>query len=344
MIYFKILWSITESLIIIIVVFGFSKTIIRSISIKKIFYQITQPLSKSAIRSISFLVFFSLSFLIFNLFFISENIILKTSSKIQTSEATLIARLSYLRQITEYDRKLLQRLKYLDGRLLYVLYGPSALGLCEWCEIEIPATFLYYLIPHIFLYYLINLGIILLSISTLFDGTIKSWEKLAPIITFSFFIIELIVLKTYDWKSNENITSSFDINWIYWKLNKYRTLFIIVLDLFVAVVIWFTDINVLYQIPSKEKQLLLSINNLEESINRIRALTIINRAVITDEFLQKQKMEFYQHEKKRLKELDNSIIAKYNMKNMILENNVKNFVEEIENYAENLVEYLDTMH
>ncbi|KTW32217.1 uncharacterized protein T551_00899 [Pneumocystis jirovecii RU7] len=308
------------------------------------FYQITQPLSKSAIRAITFLVFFSLSFLIFNFWLISENIILKTSSKIYTSEATLKTRLNHLRQITEYDQKLLERLKCLNGRLLYVLYGPSALGLCEWCEIETPITFLYYIIPHILLHYLINLGIILLSTSVLFEGTVKLWENLASTITFFFFIVELIVLKTYDWKSNEHIDSTLNINWIHWKLNKYRTFFIIALDLFVALIIWFADTNQLHQMPTKEKQLLLSINNLEESINRIRALTIINRAVIIDEFLQKQKMEFYQQEKKRLKELNDSISIKSNMKNTTFENNVKNSIEEIENYAENLVEYLDMMH
>ncbi|KAG5440730.1 hypothetical protein PCK2_000166, partial [Pneumocystis canis] len=95
-------------------------------------------------------------------------------------------------------------------------------------------------------------------------------------VTFCLFILELILLNTYDWKSNAHISSTLDINWIHWKLKKYRTFSIITLDIFVAFIIWLIDTNISYQMPIKE-QLVSSINNLEESINRIRALTIIKK-------------------------------------------------------------------
>ncbi|KAG4305136.1 hypothetical protein PORY_001306 [Pneumocystis oryctolagi] len=342
MIYLGVLWHLKELLVIIIILFILLKAVSYFIS-KKIFYRLSQPLSKSAIRAIAFLVSFSLFFLILNsLLLVPENIILKTSSKIQTPGITLAARLSHLRQITEYDQKLLQRLKHLNGRLLYVLYGPSTLGLCEWCEIETPITFLYYTIPHVLLYYLINLGAIQLSVSTLFGKTINPWGKLVFIITLVFFISELITLKMYDWESNAYTASALDINWIHWKLNKYRLYFTIILNLFVAFIIWINDTNVWCQMPSKEEQLHFSIKNLEESINRIRTLSIINRVAIEDEFLQKQKLEFCQR-KKQLKELDDRN-ARNRRKNMIPHNNMKNFVTEIENYVESLIEHLDMIH
>ncbi|EMR09887.1 hypothetical protein PNEG_01648 [Pneumocystis murina B123] len=312
---------------------------IYSILIKKIFYQLKRPLSKSTIRAISFLFLSSLFFLIFELsLFFPENIILKTSSGIQTPEITLIARLTRLRRITEYDWKLLHRLKSLNGRLLYVLYGPSTLGLCEWCEIETPSTFLYYTIPHVFLCYLVNLGIIYLSISVLSEKIGKLLKKLIFIILFLFFILELIMLNIYDWKSNAYINSASNINWIHWNLKKYRLFLIVTLNLSVAFIIWVINTNILYQIPNKERQLIFSINNLEESINRIRALVIMKRALIKDTFLQEQKMKFYQE--KRLKELSDSMNVK-DIKKKISHDNMKKILEEIENYAENLIKYMD---
>ncbi|KAG4302041.1 hypothetical protein PCANB_001934 [Pneumocystis canis] len=343
MINFEVLWSIIQSLITIITTFILFQTIIRFISIKKIFYQL-KPVSKSAFQAIVVLLFFSLFSFIFNLSFVSENIILKTSSGIQTPESILTTRLNNLRQITEYDKKILQRLKHLNGRLLYVLYGPSALGSCEWCEIETPVTFLYYTIPHVLLYYLVNFGIIRFSTSTLFKKVEKPWGKLASIITFFLFILELILLNTYDWKSNAHISSSLDINWIHWKLKKYRSFLIIILDIFIAFVIWLIDTNVWCLMPTKEEQLIFSINNLKESINRIRALTIIKKVVSRDIFLQEQKMKFYQQEKKRLEELDNDINIKNAENNTISQNETKKFLKEIENYAENLIKYLDMKH
>ncbi|QSL65725.1 hypothetical protein MERGE_000003 [Pneumocystis wakefieldiae] len=313
--------------------------IVYSILINKIFYRLKRPLSKSTIWSISFLFFSSLFFLIFELFLFSEeNIILKTSSGIQTPEITLIARLNRLRRITEYDRKLLHRLKSLDGRLLYVLYGPSTLGLCEWCEIETPLTFLYYTIPHLFLYYLLNLGIIYLSISILSEKIGKILRKLVFIILFFFFISELIILNTYDWKSNEYNNSPLDIYWIHWDLRKYRLFLILTLNLSIAFIIWVINAIISHQMPSKEKQLIFSINNLEESINRICALVIMKKALLKDAFLQEQKMRFYQE--KRLKELNNTMNIN-DIKKRISHDNMKKILEEVENYAENLIKHMD---
>ncbi|KTW26032.1 hypothetical protein T552_03301 [Pneumocystis carinii B80] len=312
--------------------------IIHSILIKKIFYRLKRFFSKPTIRAISFLFFSSLVFLILELFFfLPENIILKTSSEIQTSEITLIARLARLRRITEYDQKLLSRLKTLDGRLLYILYGPSTLSLCEWCEIETPLTFLYYTIPHVFLYYILNLGIIYLSISILSEKNRKLLRKLIFIILFVFFIMELIMLNIYDWKSNAYINSALDIDWIHWNLKKYRLFLMIILNLSVAFIIWVININTLYQTPNKEKQLIFSINNLEESINRIRALVIMKRALIKDAFLQEQKMKFYQE--KRLSQLNNPNIK--DIKKKISHDNMKKIMEEVESYAESLIKYMD---
>lgn len=326
--------------ITIISIFVLFYVINHSILIRKIIYQSRLSLSKPAIRAIGLLFFLSLFFFISGLnLFLPENIILKTSSAIQTPKSILLARLSYLRPITEYDQKLLQRLKILDGRLLYVLYGPSALVLCEWCEIKTPETFLYYTIPHILLYYLVNIGIIRLSTSIIFKGVWELWGKSASIITFFLFILELIVLNIYDWKSNAYI-SSLDIDWIHWKLNKYRSFLMIIIDLSVAFIIWLIDINVWHHIPNEKEQLIFSINNLEESINCIDTLVIMKRALVKDVTLQKQKMEFYQQEEKRLGELYKDMSIKNAGKNVVSQKNIEKKLE-VENYVESLIEYLD---
>ncbi|KTW28186.1 hypothetical protein T552_02045 [Pneumocystis carinii B80] len=144
------------------------------------------------------------------------------------------------------------------------------------------------------------------------------------------------MLNIYDSRSNVYINSALDINWIYWNLKKYRLFLMITLNLSVAFIIWVINTNILYQIPNKEKQLIFSINNLEESINCIRVLVIMKRALIKDAFLQEQKMKFIKH----LKELNNLANIK-DIKKKISHDDMKKTLEEIESYAENLIKYMD---
>ncbi|MCJ1355865.1 MAG: hypothetical protein MMC33_005857 [Icmadophila ericetorum] len=233
--------------------------------------------------------------------FAEENIFTLTKSRIQTPSDVLYNRLKALRSdgvFTERDDNLRKILGTLDGRCIYLAYGPSTAADCTFCYSDEPLSYFYYALPSIIYPYLLNLVALGLATSTSVSGKEGSrWRTTAGIFGACFAIIEATLFLVYDWKASLRALGTNDLNNFYWSMRIYRGIAIALLDSGIAALLWVASTNRLFGVPPTAAERLENISKLLESTRgRLGAVGVVRNTIVRDDLLRKNAETYWKKE------------------------------------------------
>ena len=240
--------------------------------------------------------------------FTPENIFRLTSSRLQTPSNVLWERVANLRpdrNLTKLDEKLRTRLATIDGRCLYLKYGPDVIGNCPFCNSDEPLSYFYYAFPSILLPHLFNLVALGLSTSSAIVGKEGSrWRLQGAILGSMLALGELFVYYNYDWKANAKVMRTEDLFLFHWTMRLIRGLGIAIADTGFAGLLWLTATNRLFAIPrSATERVDNAIRQLEIAGGKMQAFGIVHNATVRNQSLRNVSDSYWTREGKIMGEV-----------------------------------------
>ena len=233
--------------------------------------------------------------------FAPENIFTVTSSRLQTPSDVLFTRLTSLRPnitLTTTDHALRNRLASLDGRCLYLTYGPSTLADCPFCNSDDPQSYTYYALPSIVLPHLLNFCALGLATSSAISGKEGSrWRTPAAIIGMVLVAAECYLFGAHDWKANARVLRPQDLDHFYWRMRIFRGLFITLVDAGLAGLFWASSTNRIFVIPISSAERLEDVTRtLENTKGKLGAVGIVRNVTVRDENLRRKAESYWRNE------------------------------------------------
>ncbi|OBT50950.1 hypothetical protein VE04_08240 [Pseudogymnoascus sp. 24MN13] len=212
-----------------------------------------RPVPPAVSRALGILFVIAVILLIATLpMFSEENIFSKTQSRIQIPVDVLFTRLTAIRPngLAELDHRLREKLVSLESKLLYLKFGPDAIGNCLFCKADDHRSFYYYtmssvLIPHIF-----NLAVLAVATSGMFvgeEGTV--WRRFATICAVIIAVVDMSYLSEYDHKLNAKATRLEDLDMFFWRTHTYRYIALAGLDGLIGWLLFLSSTNRAFVIP-----------------------------------------------------------------------------------------------
>ena len=237
-----------------------------------------------------------------------ENIFKATSSRLQIPSNVLWERVAGLRpdhSLTELDEKLRTRLVTVDGRCLYLMYGPDVIADCPFCNSDEPLTYFYYALPSILLPHFFNLAALGLSTSSAVAGKEGSRWRLHGVILGSLLALgELFVYYKYDWKANARATRLEDLFPFHWTMCLVRGLGIAIADIGFAGLLWLTSTNRLFVVPpSASERVDNAIRELEIASGKLTAVGIVRNATVRNQGLRNASDAYWKREGEVMEEV-----------------------------------------
>ncbi|MCJ1260028.1 hypothetical protein MMC24_007868 [Lignoscripta atroalba] len=225
--------------------------------------------------------------------FSPENIISVTSSRLQTPNDVIFTRLSSFRPnntLTEQDKILRNRLASLDGRCLYLTFGPSAIADCPFCNSDDPRSYLYYAMPSLLFPHLLNLFALGLATSSSISGREGGrWRTMAATIGAVIAVAECYIFGAYDWKANARVIRPEDLTYFYWRMRTFRGVVIAFANAGLAGLLWASSTNRIFVVPLSSAERLESVTRvLETARGKLGAVGIVRNVTLRDENFRKR--------------------------------------------------------
>ena len=267
-----------------------------------------RPVPPAASRALGILFVISVILLIATLpMFSEENIFSKTQSRIQIPVDVLFTRLTAIRPhgLTELDHRLREKLVSLESKLLYLKFGPDAIGNCLFCKADDHRSFYYYtmssvLTPHVF-----NLAVLAAATSGMFvgeEGTM--WRRFATICSVVIAVVDMSYLSEYDHKLNAKATRLEDLDMFFWRTHTYRYVVLAGLDALVGWLLFLSSTNRAFVVPvSAEERLEAATKVLDSARSKMSAAAVLLNTVNRDESLRGKADGYWVNENRVMSEI-----------------------------------------
>ena len=200
--------------------------------------------------------------------------------------------------LTELDDNLRKILGTLEGRCIYLTYGPTVAAGCTFCYPDEPRTYFYYSIPSLGFPYLLNLVALGLATSTAVGGKEGSrWRVTAGVFGACLAFIEATLFLAHDWKANLRAFDTEDLDNFYWSMRTYRGITIALLDASIAGLLWASSTNRLFGVPPTAAERLENVSRiLEATRGRLGAVGIVRNTIVRDDVLRKNAENYWKKE------------------------------------------------
>ncbi|KAI9843904.1 MAG: hypothetical protein M1837_006058 [Sclerophora amabilis] len=301
------------------------------------------PLSRPSRHSLNILFVSSVICLLLTLpHFAPENIYTLTSSRIQTPPDVLFNRLAQLRPnstLTASDQILRSRLISVESRLLYLTYGPDPLANCTFCSSDVSSTYLYYSLPTLLTPHGLHALALGLATSLPITGRAASkWRFITTLLSISLPIAEIVILATYDHKSNSTATTPAQLTLLHWWLRTYRYLLMAMVDLGLAFFVYTSATNRLFVTPPSLPERTEEVTKRVEVANRkMHALGILKNAVSRDERLRGATSAYWEQEGKAMGEVFEEREVLDRVREVLGRVDVRAITDEASKYADGVV-------
>ncbi|MCJ1311688.1 hypothetical protein MMC25_005361 [Agyrium rufum] len=303
-----------------------------------------RPVPDHVRNALNILFFASLlAFLTSLPFFTPENIFSLTASRLQTPNDVLFNRLANMRSakgsLNATDELLRARLASLDGRLLYLTYGPSTTAYCNFCNSDDPQSYLYYALPEIVLPHLLNLIVLGLATSRSIAGSEGArWRTQAAIAGVVMALANCYLIGTYDHKTNARVIRPQDLDNFYWRALTLRSLAITVLDAAFASLLWATSTNRIFPMPPSTAERLEGVTrNLESTRGKLTAVGIVRNVIVRDGGMRRKSEAYWRNEGEVMGEVMSEREVVEGVRNALTDRiQLARVEEEAGKYAENL--------
>ncbi|KAF2642461.1 hypothetical protein P280DRAFT_467813 [Massarina eburnea CBS 473.64] len=231
-----------------------------------------------------------------------ENVFMKTGSRLQIEANTLFARLGSLRELGEADEKLRERFTTLGtNKLLYLAFGPDTLLNCIWCTASDGSSdqrnYFTYGLPQLLMPHIAHLVVLGLATSSLVGPEGSRFRIHATIAGLVLMVSEAWYLGTYDITMNKRARALQDIDFVHWRLRIYRYISFAVVDGVLGAILWLTSTNRwLARPPSLAHRLEATTRVAQETVNKLRALGLVNNSVYRDPTLRRVREDYWHTE------------------------------------------------
>ncbi|KFY23736.1 hypothetical protein V491_02443 [Pseudogymnoascus sp. VKM F-3775] len=267
-----------------------------------------RPIPPAVARALGILFVISVILLIATLpIFSEENIFKKTQSRIQIPVDVLFTRLTAIRPhgLTELDLRLREKLVSLESKLLYLKFGPDAIGNCLFCKADDHRSFYYYtmssvLTPHVF-----NLAVLAVATSGMFVGEEgRVWRRFATICSVIIAVVDMSYLSEYDHKLNAKATRLEDLDMFFWRTHTYRYVVLAGLDALVGWLLFLSSTNRAFVIPvSPAERLETTTKVLDSARSKMSAAAVLLNTVNRDETLRGKADGYWVNENRVMSEI-----------------------------------------
>lgn len=267
-----------------------------------------RPIPPAVARALGILFVISVILLIATLpIFSEENIFKKTQSRIQIPVDVLFTRLTAIRPhgLTELDLRLREKLVSLESKLLYLKFGPDAIGNCLFCKADDHRSFYYYtmssvLTPHVF-----NLAVLAVATSGMFVGEEgRVWRRFATICSVIIAVVDMSYLSEYDHKLNAKATRLEDLDMFFWRTHTYRYVVLAGLDALVGWLLFLSSTNRAFVIPvSPTERLETTTKVLDSARSKMSAAAVLLNTVNRDETLRGKADGYWVNENRVMSEI-----------------------------------------
>lgn len=286
-------WSTLQTLLLVVGPFAWSKG--------KSFYNSSRvsspplplPSSTRTTLNILFITAF-VALLTTTPYFTPENVFTATSSRLfHTPADVLFTRLSKLRELTPADEVLRSRLQSKEGRIVYAKYGPQPLVECNWCTIEEPETFFYYLLPRIVLAHLAHIFVLGVVTSGGFSRWGRIWRTQATIAGLGLLLAEVTALR------NIGVANGLDVIWVFWRVAMGRGVGMAAVDAVIGAMVWLTATrrwNFGWDQKVLEERLEGIEKNLGAAAGILQGTYFVKQGVLRDQGLRNKMEEWWTHE------------------------------------------------
>ena len=223
-------------------------------------------------------------------YFMPENVFALASARLHTPSNVLWERVAALRpnqSLTDLDGRLQTRLTSVDGRCLYLAYGPDVAGNCPFCRTDEPRTFFAYALPAILWPHLLNLAALGLATSaSLARREGSRWRAQAVILGSALALVDAFVLWNYDWRANARAQRARDLVPWHWQMRVLRGIAIAVADTAFAGFLWATATNrLLASSVAASERIDAVIRDLEVAGGKMGAIGIVQNTIVRNRAL-----------------------------------------------------------
>ena len=277
-------------------------------------------------------------------YFAPENIFTQTGSRIQTPTDVLFTRLANSRPdkaLTATDDTLRRRLASLDGRCLYLAYGPSTSADCTFCNSDDPQSYLYYALPSIIIPYILNFCALGLATSSTIAGKEGSrWRTPAVIAGAVATLAECYFFGSYKWEANARVPRAEDLDHFFWRMRIFRGLIIALIDAGLAGLLWSSSTNRIFAVPPSPAERLEDITRiLETTRGKLGAIGIVRNVMARDERMRRKGEAYWKREGEVMSEVMDEREVVDGMRSALASGriNVATIEEEAAKYADGIV-------
>jgi len=261
------------------------------------------PVPAALITPLFILVIAALYFIIsgFAIYLSPENVFIATQSRMQTATNVLFERIRKLRPgevLSAGDEILRSKLNSVEGRCLYLKYGPQATLNCLWCEKGQPETYFYYSISDILWAHASNFLVLGLATSTAIGGRLANrWRNVTVMASVGLALVNLYLVNTFDWKSNSTATGLDDMQFFYWDSTALRSVCLAVLDLTLCGLLWASSTKRMFAVTlTPAERVDMVIRTMSNFKGKVNASGIIRNTVNHNQSLRARTNEYWRKE------------------------------------------------
>lgn len=240
--------------------------------------------------------------------FAPENLFAATQSRLQIPVDVLFHRVAALRPggaLTRADEALRARFVSLEGRLLYLQFGPGVLADCPFCSVDEPKSYFYYALPAMLWPHLANLVAVTVVTSPSWTGRYGAqWRALAAIAGFVLAALEVYLVSSYGYQANARALRLPDVDFFYWSTRNYRLVALAALDGLLGWVLYLSSTNRAFaQPPSPAERVETANRGLMSIKSRLNAVGIVKNTALRDEDLRARSHAYWTHEVRLMREV-----------------------------------------
>lgn len=227
-----------------------------------------------------------------------ENIFRVTQSRLQIPVDVLFTRLSALRPMTPADTALRARFVNLESRLLYLQFGPDALGSCPFCKSDEPISYLYYALPALLAPHLFNLVILAAATSSSLSGReAASWRRAATLSAITLAAADIYLVSTYPYQSNARALRLEEIEFFFWTARARRYICLALLDGLLGWALYLSSTNRAFVLPPTPAERVESVVRiLGAAKSKLNAAGIVKNTAFRDDELRTRSQVYWAQE------------------------------------------------